>query len=108
MRPSTVLVTFLGLVACVAGFAAAYTNSHQPVPAKHIDFQLGKPQVKLAVLVVFDQMGGDYLERWRGLFGEGGFARLQSEGAWFTHCYYPYGITTTGPGHASILSGTCG
>ncbi|HUR55522.1 MAG TPA: alkaline phosphatase family protein, partial [Gemmataceae bacterium] len=33
-------------------------------------------------------------------------ARLQAEGAWFTRCYYPYGTTTTGPGHASMLSGT--
>jgi hypothetical protein len=66
------------------------------------------PKVKLAVVVFFDQMRGDYLEKWQPLFGEGGFKRLQCEGAWFTDCHYPYGITTTGPGHASVLAGCSG
>lgn len=60
---------------------------------------------RLLVLVVFDQMRGDYLTRWQPLFGEGGFRRLLTDGAWFTHCNYPYATTTTGPGHASILTG---
>ena len=63
---------------------------------------------KLAVLVVFDQMRGDYLERWRELFVPDGFRRLQTEGAWFSNCHYPYAMTATGPGHASILSGCSG
>lgn len=67
---------------------------------------VGSSKVKLAVLVVFDQMRGDYVDRWRPLFGDGGFKRLQNEGAWYSHCYYPYAATSTGPGHASILSGT--
>ncbi len=70
-----------------------------PVPAG--------PRVKLAVLVVFDQLRGDFLERWKPLFVRDGFARLQSEGAWFTRCNYPYGTTNTGPGHASMLTGAC-
>lgn len=64
--------------------------------------------VKLAVVVVFDQMRGDYVEKWREFFGEGGFKRLQDQGACFTQCYYPYGTTTTAPGHASILAGRGG
>lgn len=64
-----------------------------------------KPKVKLAVLVVFDQMRGDYLDKWKEHFGEGGFKRLQSEGAWFSECHYPYATTATGPGHAAMLSG---
>jgi hypothetical protein len=63
----------------------------------------GRP--KLAVIVVFDQMRGDYLERWKDLFVEDGFKRLQRDGIWFTNCHYPYACTITGPGHASILSG---
>ena len=59
------------------------------------------------MLVVFDQMRGDYPERWKTLFHAGGFLRLQTSGATFTNCHYPYATTTTGPGHASILSGTC-
>ena len=60
---------------------------------------------RLAVLVVFDQMRGDYLTRWDGLFGEGGFRRLKKNGAWFTNCHYPYAQTRTGPGHASLATG---
>jgi predicted AlkP superfamily pyrophosphatase or phosphodiesterase len=69
-----------------------------PVPPKN-------GPVKLAVLVVFDQMRGDYLQRWRPLFGNGGFQRLMREGVWFDHCHYPYAATFTGPGHASIATG---
>ena len=60
---------------------------------------------RLVVLVVFDQMRGDYLERWRTLFTGGGFDRMLREGVWFTNCHYPYAVTATGPGHASILAG---
>ena len=105
MRTSTIVVLLLTVVAALAGLAIGYMRPVEPAPAPR---EVGKPRVKLAVLVVFDQMRGDFLERWRPLFGAGGFARLQTDGAWFTNCYYPYGTTTTGPGHASMLSGTCG
>lgn len=60
---------------------------------------------RLAVILVFDQMRGDYLERWQALFGPGGFKRLQEEGAWFTNCHYPYAYTLTAPGHTSLVTG---
>lgn len=105
------------VVALGAGGYFAYQHFRQPPAPEQpgdpkggppVDPVTGKPQPKLVVLVVFDQMRGDYLEKWRDLFGAGGFRRLQSDGAWFTDCHYPYGTTTTGPGHASMLSGTCG
>lgn len=92
--------TFVALVLLAVSFSRA--SAAEPVSAAE------KPRVKLAVLVVFDQMRGDYLDKWKPLFGKDGFARLQNDGAWFSKCYYPYGTTTTGPGHASMLSGTCG
>jgi predicted AlkP superfamily pyrophosphatase or phosphodiesterase len=61
---------------------------------------------KLVVLVVFDQLRGDYLQKWQPLFGEGGFKRLQSDGAWFTNCHYPYAYTLTAAGHTSLVTGT--
>jgi predicted AlkP superfamily pyrophosphatase or phosphodiesterase len=83
----------------LCGVAVALTTSAaragEPVKAKS----------KLAVLVVFDQMRGDYLSRWDELFGEGGFHRLEKEGVWFQNCHYPYAHTVTGAGHASILTG---
>jgi predicted AlkP superfamily pyrophosphatase or phosphodiesterase len=60
---------------------------------------------RLAVLVYFDQLRGDYLERWRSLFVEQGFNRLLRDGAWFTNCHYPYANTVTGAGHASVATG---
>jgi hypothetical protein len=63
----------------------------------------GKP--RLVVLIVFDQMRGDYLARWNDLFTGDGFRRLEREGTWFTNCHYPYAGTQTGPGHASLATG---
>lgn len=92
----------LSLLALLGGLIASTTNR----PAKAAP-PADKPRVKLAVLIVFDQMRGDFLDKWKPLFGDGGFARLQTDGAWFTNCHYPYATTTTGPGHASMLTGTC-
>jgi hypothetical protein len=61
--------------------------------------------VRLAVLVIFDQFRGDYLQRWDTLFGDDGFRRLEREGVWFENCHYPYALTLTGPGHASLATG---
>src|SRR5262245_49390126 len=92
------------LVTLLAGLGA-YLGA-RPAPASTAA-RPDKARVKLAVLVVFDQLRGDYLEKWKPLFGKDGFARLLTDGAWFTDCHYPYATTTTGPGHASMLTGTC-
>jgi hypothetical protein len=63
------------------------------------------PGPRLAVLLLFDQLRGDYLERWNDLFVEDGFRRLEREGAWFQNCHFPYAHTVTGPGHASVATG---
>ncbi|CAN5181897.1 alkaline phosphatase family protein [soil metagenome] len=67
---------------------------------------VGPPKVKLAVFIVFDQMRGDYIAKWKPYFPPGGFNRLMDDGAWFSDCKYAYATTTTGPGHAALLSGT--
>jgi hypothetical protein len=61
--------------------------------------------VKLAVLVVFDQLRGDYLTRWDDLFVADGFHRLEEDGAWFQDCHYPFAHTVTASGHASLATG---
>jgi predicted AlkP superfamily pyrophosphatase or phosphodiesterase len=86
-------------------FFLALPTLKQPQTAEASDATPPKPKVKLAVLLVFDQLRGDYPERWQAQFGEGGFKRLQNEGAWYTDCHYPYAGTYTGPGHASLLTG---
>lgn len=63
-------------------------------------------QPKLVVGIVVDQMRYDYLERYKAGFGKGGFKRLMSNGYNFTQCHINYFPTYTGPGHASIYTGT--
>jgi len=60
---------------------------------------------KLVVILVVDQMRGDYLESYGGLF-TGGFRRLMQEGAWFQRGAYPYLSTVTCSGHSTIGTGS--
>ena len=60
---------------------------------------------KLVVVIVIDQFRGDYLERYRDLFGEGGFRLFLDHGANFTDCNYDYANTRTAPGHATLFTG---
>ncbi|MFQ3212697.1 MAG: putative AlkP superfamily pyrophosphatase or phosphodiesterase [Marivirga sp.] len=60
----------------------------------------------LVVGIVIDQMRPDYLSRYASRFGEGGFNRLLMEGYYNKNTHYNYVPTYTGPGHASIYTGT--
>ena len=60
---------------------------------------------KLIVIIVIDQFRGDYLERYRDQFGEGGFRLFLDHGANFTECNYNYASTMTAPGHSTLLTG---
>ncbi|WP_029630233.1 alkaline phosphatase family protein [Zavarzinella formosa] len=68
-------------------------------------FAVEPEKPKLVVLVVFDQMRGDYIDKWQPLFGQDGFVRMEKDGAWYKNCHYPYAITVTGAGHSSMLTG---
>ena len=61
---------------------------------------------KLIVGIVVDQMRYDYLYRYYNKFGNGGFKRLMNEGVNCVNTHYNYMPTYTGPGHASIFTGT--
>jgi len=61
---------------------------------------------KLVVVIVIDQFRGDYLERYRDQFGEGGFRVFLDRGAYFTDCNYDYANTRTAPGHATLFTGS--
>jgi predicted AlkP superfamily pyrophosphatase or phosphodiesterase len=61
---------------------------------------------KLVVGIVVDQMCYEYLYRYQSKFSDKGFIKLMNNG---THCrntQYNYVPTYTGPGHASIYTGT--
>jgi len=85
---SLATVAALILTFIPAAFASAY-NAHP----------------KLVVVIVIDQFRGDYLERYRDQFGEGGFRLLIDHGANFTDCNYDYANTRTAPGHATLFTG---
>lgn len=64
------------------------------------------PKPKLVVGIVVDQMCYEYLYRYQSKFSKDGFVKLMNKG---THCrntQYTYVPTYTGPGHASVYTGT--
>ena len=63
-------------------------------------------QPKLVVGIVVDQMRYDYLFRFSEKYSKGGFKRLLNEGFLCKNAQYNYVPTYTGPGHASIYTGT--
>lgn len=70
----------------------AYSQSH------------GKP--KLVVGIVVDQMCYDYLYRYENKLSDKGFLKLLRNGVSCENTQYNYVPTFTGPGHASIYTGT--
>ncbi len=86
-RTANVVLVCLMLAGCA--LASAY-NAHP----------------KLVVVIVIDQFRGDYLERYRDQFGDGGFRLFLDHGAYFTDCNYDYANTRTAPGHATLFTGT--
>jgi predicted AlkP superfamily pyrophosphatase or phosphodiesterase len=84
----TLLTVAFVLIAFTSALASAY-NGHP----------------KLVVVIVIDQFRGDYLERYRDQFGEGGFKLFLDHGANFTDCNYDYANTRTAPGHATLFTG---
>ena len=61
---------------------------------------------KLVVGIVVDQMKMEYLYRFSDDFSTNGFKRLMKDGFTFHNMHYNYMPTYTGPGHASIYTGT--
>ncbi len=61
---------------------------------------------RLIVGITVDQMRYDYLLRYWNDFGSKGFQRLVDEGFLCHNLHYNYMPTYTGPGHASIFTGT--
>jgi predicted AlkP superfamily pyrophosphatase or phosphodiesterase len=92
-------LAILGLV-LLAGPAAGEQAPKRP-EAKGVTHP---PRPKLVVMIVVDQMRGDYVDKFRGQW-TGGLKRLLDEGAWFRQAAYPYAATDTCVGHATISTG---
>jgi predicted AlkP superfamily pyrophosphatase or phosphodiesterase len=63
-------------------------------------------QPKLVVGIVVDQMRSDYIYRFWDKYSENGFRKLCTQGFNCLNTQYIYMPTYTGPGHASIYTGT--
>ncbi len=63
-------------------------------------------QPRLVVGIVVDQMRVDYIYRYWNLLGNNGFKLLLRDGFECKNTQYNYMPTYTGPGHASIFTGT--
>ena len=90
------LVRTLVMLACATLLACA-ANSRAGTPA-----QPARPA--LIVQIVIDQMRGAYVEAYRSQWTQG-LHRLLTDGAYFPDARYPYAVTVTCAGHASIGTG---
>lgn len=61
---------------------------------------------KLVVGIMVDQMKQEYIWRFQDHFTENGFKRLMKDGFVAKNGHYNYASTSTGPGHASVYTGT--
>lgn len=61
---------------------------------------------KLIVGIIVDQMRQEYLYKFADRYSEGGFKRMMNEGFMMKNGHYNYIPTYTGPGHASVYTGT--
>lgn len=76
-------------------------------PVKTNEIQITEDKKpKLVVGIIVDQMRYDYLTRFENKYGNGGFKRLMRDGFNCKNNHYNYIPTYTGPGHASVYTGT--
>lgn len=85
-------------IICVPFFITSFS---QPSKA-----QQAPSAPKLVVGIVVDQMRYDYIYRYWDKFGNDGFKKLVNEGFFCKNTNYNYVPTYTGPGHASVYTGT--
>ena len=93
----------LAMASCSLELIAQTAKSAAP-PARTAPVPKSPARPKLVVLLVVDQMRGDYVDKFLGQWN-GGLRRLVQEGAWFRDAAYPYAATETCVGHATISTG---
>lgn len=89
-------VFILPLAFLLLAFAGKDKNPPAAIPATP----------RLVIGIVIDQMRFDYVYRYWDKLGNDGFKRLLSEGYQCRNTNFNYMPTYTGPGHASIYTGT--
>jgi hypothetical protein len=118
--PNHIARTYRALLRCIiailamapaAGSLRAQTPKASPAktaPTKNLSAAPARKapaRPKLVVLLVVDQMRGDYVDKFLPQW-TGGLRRLVEEGAWFRDAAYPYAATETCVGHSTISTGS--
>lgn len=68
--------------------------------------KIEKPNhIRLAVVIVIDQLPAEMVSRLEGRFGKCGFKYLIDNGVWYKNARYPYVTTLTAVGHATLFTG---
>ncbi|MCO5725190.1 alkaline phosphatase PafA [Robiginitalea marina] len=96
----------LPLAFIVAGIPVVYGQGNQRERTALGNSPGFQDPPRLVVGLVVDQMRFDYLSRFWNHYGEGGFRRLVGEGFLCRDHHFNYAPTSTGPGHASVYTGT--
>ena len=93
----------LFLMGCYLGMNGQVTiREKEPTPNEGV---FENPP-RLIVGIVVDQMRYDYLNRFWSHYGKNGFRRLVDDGFLSRNHHFGYAPTSTGPGHASVYTGT--
>lgn len=93
------ILTILLSIICFTNYIFSQKNQD-----KQITTIPAKP--KLIVGIIIDQMRYDYLYKYENKYGANGFKKLMQQGFNCKNNHYNYVPTYTGPGHASVYTGT--
>ena len=94
-------VAFLAASLLFFSSSASLSGANRSAPPTAEPGEVQGPPPRLLVFIVVDQLRGDLLTRYSGLFS-GGFKRLMDQGLSFPNALHPHATTETAPGHAAL------
>lgn len=103
-RAGVALLVLSALLFTACGPSADSEPDEDRTATSATDAEIHEGTPKLVLILVVDQLRGDYLDRFAPLFS-GGFERLRDTGQFFTNAEQDHASTTTSPGHATISTG---
>jgi len=97
-------IFFVSILLCVLLSRCSVQETIEDIGYNDPTFDLNPP--KLMVGITVDQMRYDYLTKYWKDYSDEGFKKLMREGYSCKNHHFSYAPTYTGPGHASIYTGT--
>lgn len=92
------------IIITVAATAAIFgSNEHQTQQTENA-YTNGTPALVVGIMI--DQLRPEYISRYWDHLGDNGFKRIVNEGFTFTDAHFNYMPTSTGPGHATVWTGS--